>query len=637
MSYELGKTLEENIKSNPILNETHLDVDEQASVLAKDLKAAVSTEQKISALANFFKISEDAAKLASAKDMTTLNKELQKAIATDIKGGFKGGLGQATKEVSKQQAIKEILSSNKKLTEGEIVSIIERIKNTNKQKAMAAETKSATKAVTPKKKKVNQENQAVELEPKTNGEGITSTPEGGAKVVEPTPVGEPTKPPVELKPNKIKELIDGIKNKKWNWKQTVKWVSALGISAWALWWIISEFSDTVPTDMPKDEPEKDNQWAPCLYELLKNKEGVIAKSEKLGLSVLVKTKEYPSGIMFYSNGRVMNVETKKMGRWKCKEGKAKLQEQVQFDENLSSDVEEMIDLLDFPVTQQNLYDANILLQKYVKNGKGKEFLSLYQQSGFGGGDLKKSLDNIVVTNTKSVQYKTNLYKLINQISSGTSSTGGAQTSDKIGLKNIDIVWDAESTSTGTGKSKTFVDCNSKELPHQYGCISEKIRDVQKCLSLTPDSKFGPKTFAAIKEKYPNQDIKTNGLTQAIYDDIMKNCNGEMPDDMKRRMEPLPQSITNPNKIKLSDLVPINLSSKLQDIKLPDVSSVDLYKTFVQAGYIKGEDDNRRIKYKGPDLDELSLKKLDNTLYGMGYQRIKQKEKEYGVKYVWEKI
>ena len=41
--------------------------------------------------------------------------------------------------------------------------------------------------------------------------------------------------------------------------------------------------------------------------------------------------------------------------------------------------------------------------------------------------------------------------------------------------------------------------------------------------------------------------------------------------------------------------------------------------------------------KGPDLDAETVSKLDTTLSGLGYDRIKQKlDKSYGDKYVWLK-
>ena len=168
MSYNMNKTLKENLKNLPTINENEGELDEQgAGGLFKDLKAAKSVEDKIPALARFFKMSDDAAKLAYAKDLTTLTKDVEKAIANDIKGGFKGSgsaLGPLTKEASKQQAIKEILSTNKQLSEREIIEIIERVKSVNKQKAAQMEVKSGLKATAKDTKTVATDVKATEAE-----------------------------------------------------------------------------------------------------------------------------------------------------------------------------------------------------------------------------------------------------------------------------------------------------------------------------------------------------------------------------------------------------------------------------------------------------------------------------------------
>ena len=77
-----------------------------------------------------------------------------------------------------------------------------------------------------------------------------------------------------------------------------------------------------------DENGKDIQdgglgsWAPCIQELLTSKEGQIGRDG----SVVVKPADFPGGLQFYNNGRVMDVAGKKMGTWKCKGTKAVIAE-----------------------------------------------------------------------------------------------------------------------------------------------------------------------------------------------------------------------------------------------------------------------------------------------------------------------
>lgn len=493
-----------------------------------------------------------------------------------------------------------------------------------------AKLKSQNKTLRGKTKKQNQQGQSVEIEAKTDGNGVKPTQDGGVQITEPVPSGGTPKPPVNVSSSKIKELIDGIKNKKWNWKKIIAWGAGIGLSMWALWWIISKLSDTVPTDMPKVEPEVGNEWAPCIQELVKSGEGKLMTLSDGLVVVRVVTPEYPEGLNFVSNGRVADIATKKMGSWKCKGGKMTIQEQV--DDDMSSDVETMVDLLDFPVTQNNLISAGTLLKKYVDNGKGKEFLSLYQDTGYGSGDLSKTLDYIVTTQAKSVQAKRYLRELVKQIESGTSTTN-TTTGEKIGLKNIDITWDGEKNNNDKPNPVTskYHNCNNKELPHEFGCRSNQIKQVQICLGLPEKyqtGNFGPITKKALEDKGIDT---SNGLTQSIVDSVCKDDNGSVRKREQIKLEPLA-----PRDIKLK---PIDVSNlKLPNIKPLEVTPSQFYNALRDNGNIKGEDGNNRIKYKGPDLDDTQLGRLDSALSDMGYTRIKQLEdvKRYGSKYVWLK-
>jgi hypothetical protein len=291
-------------------------------------------------------------------------------------------------------------------------------------------------------------------------------------------------------------------------------------------------------------------------------------------------------------------------------------------------------LLDFPVTQNNLISAGTLLKKYVDNGKGKEFLSLYQQSGLGGGDLSKTLDYIVTTQAKSVQAKNYLRQLVKQISSGTSTTDTTKTGEKIGLKNIDITWDkpVEDSDKEKPRKSSYHDCTGKDLPHEMFCRSNQIKEVQICLGLPEKyqtGNFGPITKKALEDKGIDT---SNGLTQSIIDSVCKGAD----DNVIKKREQIKLEPLAPRNIKLN---PVDLSNlKLPNIKPLEVTPAQFYNALRDNGNIKGEDGNNRIKYKGPDLDDTQLGRLDSALTDMGYTRIKQLEdmKRYGSKYVWLK-
>jgi hypothetical protein len=92
-----------------------------------------------------------------------------------------------------------------------------------------------------------------------------------------------------------------------------------------------------------------------------------------------------------------------------------------------------------------------------------------------------------------------------------------------------------------------------------------------------------------------------------------------------------------------------LKLNFNDIIRTPRKPTDLYKLFVDNGYIDADTggtpledgtvlpSTRRVKYKGPELDESILSQMDEVMSGMGYTRIKQKlDKNYGSKYVWLK-
>jgi hypothetical protein len=425
------------------------------------------------------------------------------------------------------------------------------------------------------------------------------------------------------------------------WPSAVKWAVSLGIGAAVLWAFCNANGILFP-DMPETQPEDTGEWPGCIKKLIQSGEGKVVTKDDGSVSVEAKYGPYPDGVSFTNDGRVKDLSTSRMGTWSCEGGQIatneskiitlikgvlseiKLNEQI--DEELSGDVETMIDLLDFPVSQSDLISAGALLKKYVDNGKGDDFLTLYQQSGFGGGDLKTSLKYIYTTNPKSVQAKQNLVNLISQIESGTSTSTTEEDGD------IKIDWDNEDEATVTPIPKReFKDCNDKPLPHEFGCKSEQIRKLQQCLGdVKADSAFGPLTKGSLEKR--NIDT-SNGITQGIIDTVCGST-GTTTTPERTRLEPieLPK--------RESPFVPIDPSKfKLPNISALEVTPLKFYTALKDNGNIVGLEGGNRIKYKGPDLDQTQLGKLDIAIETMGYTRIKNLEdlKPYGSKYVWKKI
>lgn len=210
--------------------------------------------------------------------------------------------------------------------------------------------------------------------------------------------------------------------------------------------------------------------------------------------------------------------------------------------------------------------------------------------------------------------------------------------NEVDYEGVHIDWDGEKKSGDetippVPPKPKYTPCTS--FPMKFGCKSDKIREVQNCLGMElkyQTGNFGPLTQKALADK----GYTSTELTEPDYIKILETCG-------KTDTEPSRVDRINAEPIKLAprDIKPaqINLSNlKLPDIKAPEVSDDVFYNALRSNGNIIGEDGNNRIKYKGPDLDDLQLGKLDNVLKGMGYTRIKQLEdmKRYGSKYVWLK-
>ena len=143
-----------------------------------------------------------------------------------------------------------------------------------------------------------------------------------------------------------------------------------------------------------DENGKDIQdgglgsWAPCIQELLTSKEGQIGRDG----SVVVKPADFPGGLQFYNNGRVMDVVGKKMGTWKCKGTKAVIAETQKInlsgllneqgsqvtDEQMDSYVDTAVDDLDGYVAEYNLKSLlNILTALKGKTYQGQDAITKF--------------------------------------------------------------------------------------------------------------------------------------------------------------------------------------------------------------------------------------------------------------------
>jgi hypothetical protein len=219
------------------------------------------------------------------------------------------------------------------------------------------------------------------------------------------------------------------------------------------------------------------------------------------------------------------------------------------------------------------------------------------------------------------------------------------------LGNIQITWDGTTAKTDNNK-KTQTDgskyqtCN--DFPFTFGCKNIIITDIQKCLGLEAKyqtGNFGPMT----KQKLI--DAKINDGTSITLDDFNKirtNCAGQP--ETKPQTEPQKVDVpaapivaqTTQNEPQQTPVQPT--SAPVQPPSAPEVTGNQLYDHYLANNYFKaGKVGDQRVKYKGPDLTQSDLDKLNQYLNSQGYNFLKDKDKgtQYGTpdteKYVWTKV
>jgi len=331
----------------------------------------------------------------------------------------------------------------------------------------------------------------------------------------------------------------------------------------------------------------DGKWLPCIKNLLNSKQGKYVKLSNGSIGVQVTNDQYPNSIIFYDNGRVLDGKTKKMGTYKCKDGQIQQTNEQNTNNEIYTDVNTMIDLLDFPSTTQDLRDAVKLLEKYTTNGQGQRFLELYKSSGTGGGDLSKSLKYLYVKEPESVDNRNKMYSLIKQIQSGSTSKT-IDSGDKTGsIDDIEITWDSTPTgSTKGGSSSTkksiYHNCGKKDFPFEFGCINPKIGQLQQCLGVTPTKGyFGPKTLNALKND--GFDMSRRLITKDLFDAVIAKCEPTITKSAVKNTDNIlsdkfgvdtriPDELKTPIKLKSKEQTPIDNKSN-KDFK--DFTKTDI--------------------------------------------------------------
>lgn len=498
--------------------------------------------------------------------------------------------------------------------------------------------------------------------------GGTIIKDGKKTPIKPDPIdgetiignGKKRKRPVPVPPEVTKKLSN-----KWKWA-----LGLLGGGA-AVWWAIYQ-----------SRKERVPELNDCVMGLVDAGIGKYVAGAGGALTVYVEKTgneewDKSGGLYFYMGNpaRVISKDGKLRGNWTCKNGVATPQIGAadaaaqpineQLSGGLNADVDRMIDLLDFPVTKQDLKDAVVLLKKYYGTGQAKTFLDRYQKSGLGGGDLLKTLNFIYTSSPESVENKGTLIRMYQEMRDSKDVKKGGKLTDY-----VNITWDGGDDGGGGDDDKPvpepkpeqiqYHDCSSKDLEKgdtlEIGCIHPAIKKLQECklskgADLGPsgaDGKFGPKLSGLLGGK--------TVIDKSLYDAQMATCAAAdtpkpadaTPADTTTTPAPTPDETTRvADMVKTTDSVnkpePEQTQEIIDLVKKGHELYASLYENYKNGRiipFIKGG--KNRIIYKGDLMSQSDLDALNAYIRTLGFAFEKQKDKEYDeddgkeIKYKWTK-
>lgn len=230
-------------------------------------------------------------------------------------------------------------------------------------------------------------------------------------------------------------------------------------------------------------------------------------------------------------------------------------------------------------------DGLTAFYKLYKSTEGEDFLDDVnsvgvKNLGFGeGAELKDEILAIINGTSNSTQ------------NPKTQNPKSQTLKKKVGNANI--------TMNGGGNKISWKPCTS--MPFMIGCTSQKIKEIQSCLNITADSKFGYGTKKALVSAGHNMN---RGLTQDIYDGVMSNC---------QKRTTTPTNTSNTTKTTNSG---------------GGTTAKQIYNRFVKNNTLKTQDNTRDgdlMIYDGPKLSNVEINQLTSALGTMNYVRLNPKD------------
>jgi hypothetical protein len=216
-----------------------------------------------------------------------------------------------------------------------------------------------------------------------------------------------------------------------------------------------------------------------------------------------------------------------------------------------------------------------------------------------------------------------------------------------GIGNINITWDGEASPVTTEPVKTepvktdnlnYHDCSSKEFPFEFGCITPKIAEIQKCLGITPQKGyFGPKTKKGLEDLH--YDL-SKGITKETYDKIIAACK---PAPVSGSTSGTTANVTGSTASVTGTTTSSTTTAPITPPAIPAEPVFDknrLNELLASKNLVKKRN-GVIVKWKGPELEGNDYYILDKHLMDQGYIQKKQREtgdrddEDVTMKYKWK--
>jgi hypothetical protein len=185
--------------------------------------------------------------------------------------------------------------------------------------------------------------------------------------------------------------------------------------------------------------------------------------------------------------------------------------------------------------------------------------------------------------------------------------------------------------------KVYYDCSGVDIettPLTYGCKDMKIVEIQGCLGIDPDGKFGPNTRKALIDN--GYDI-SKGITKEIYTKVLASCDPSTSQtagsteggaDVKYLRTPI--------KMNFGDVPKMPSKKTMATSGSQGMTDAQFFQSFVDSGLIT-RNLIGRIVYKGQVLEPEEKSKLDNQMALMGYTPTREAATDEGERYVWKRV